>query len=70
MSNEPTQKQGGLHCVYGQCRGIPYSDQPCNPGCSFTWTPTPETYYLTPTEQRIMHRALRRSLRPPSGSET
>jgi hypothetical protein len=25
----------GLHCVYGTCRGIPRSPNPCHPGCYF-----------------------------------
>jgi hypothetical protein len=47
MASEPA-KTDGLHCVYGKCQGIPYSDRPCHPGCYFQMSSRLKLIYSAP----------------------
>lgn len=44
------KRPDGLHCVYGKCQGIPHSNNPCHPGCSFTMSFKPELPFILPVE--------------------
>jgi hypothetical protein len=55
--NTPQQTtEDGLHCVYGKCQGIPYSNRPCNPGCYFQMSAVSELELIYRTGRTELQR--------------
>lgn len=44
--NQTTERKDGLYCVYGRCRGFPYSSQACHPGCVFQMSAVSELEFI------------------------